>query len=116
MDHVRDVNELGAVMEPQRIEAVTRGSDPAGADKPQTTAELEVVEPDAGPKPHIIDWASEFRKYGVDFQTATFLKACPTPADRASAMAASQSQVKAGTLDSRAYDCLSRYNDDLATR
>ena len=111
MDHVRDVNELGAVMEPQRIAAVTRGADPVGADKPQTTAELEIVEPDARP----IDWAAEFKRYGVMDQ-GTLLRDAPTAEDRASVLSAAKDQVNGGTLEFRAYDCLSRYNDDLATR
>ena len=104
MDHVHDVAELTEVMEPQRIETV------------QAEAEVEVASVVDVPekKPAAVDWKAELERYGV-MEQGTLLRDCPTQADRDCVMTASHAMV-GGSINQNAYDCLCRYDSELATR
>jgi len=100
LDRVHEDAELGAVIMPQRI-----GSQ-------QVEREENHGEPE--PAPSTVNWAAEFERYGVTEQ-AVMLRDAPSQRDRDSVLAAAKSMVGDG-LEFKAFDCLSRYDAELANR
>lgn len=92
------------------------------SDEPSEAASVRVVEPtqisqqdSAGeetqehPDDHPqVDWAAEFKRYGV-IEQAALLRDAPTADDRKSVLAAAKDQLASKKIDQRGYEWLQRY-------
>ena len=103
----------------ERISGVTL-SDDDGPAASVTVIESDVIANDPGTREEIVettipvDWAAEFKRYGVTDQ-GTFLRDAPTQADRDSVLSAAKKMVGDG-MEFKAFDCLVRYDVELAKR